>query len=197
MFQRCRTGLLLVVAAATVAHAQAPGPISSRPGYFGSPVLKVTRLRNQSAIMLGGRGAWNLTPSLAIGGGLYGTWSRVDAPVGATSVAGDPLDIKLEAFGLEVEYARNPGAPTHLTFGAFFGGAANRYLRDGTSEQDGETDFMFLLEPAIGAERRIARSVHLHVAASYRLVEGVDQRALSDSDFNGPALVVGLKLGRF
>jgi hypothetical protein len=102
----------------------------------------------------GGRGGWNITPSLALGGGLYGTITHVGGPAGAVPDAPGPLDIKFESFGLELEYAPKPRAPTHLTLNAFFGGGAAHYVQDETDEQFGETDFMFVVEPALGGEQR-------------------------------------------
>jgi hypothetical protein len=56
---------------------------------------------------------------------------------------------------------------------------------------------MFLLEPAVGVERRIFDGLHLHLAASYRLVAGVEQPGLNEGDLQGPALALAVKLGRF
>src|SRR5512136_2735542 len=68
-------------------------------GHFGAPVLKFTTVRDQGALMFGGRGGWNLTPSLTLGGGLYATVTEVDAPWQAVPDAPCPLDIKCESFG--------------------------------------------------------------------------------------------------
>lgn len=179
----------------------APQEPTSRPAanqrrYFVAPVFKYTALRDQSAVMLGVRGGKQVSQSLVFGGGLYGTLSQVDAATGVVSAAG-PLDVKFETFGVELEYVTRPGAKTHLALGAFLGGAANRYVKDATNEQDGETDFMLLLEPAVGAERNVTQWARLQLAISYRLVRGVEQRGLTQADFNGLAAAAAVKFGRF
>lgn len=166
-------------------------------GQFGAAVVKGTQLRGQSAVMFGGRGGWTITPSLVLGFGLYGTTTAVDAREGAVPDAPGALDVKLESFGLEVEYHVEGHLPTHLTLGAFVGGAAARYVRDGTNEQHGETDFMLLLEPSAGVERRIVDCLHLHLAASWRLASGVEQPGLAAGDVVGPAVALAAKIGRF
>jgi hypothetical protein len=135
--------------------------------------------------------------SLVLGFSLYGTMSEVNAPDGAVPDAPGPLDVKFETFGFDLMYAPHTTAPTKLTLGAFLGGGAGHYVRDGTHEQHGETDFMLVLEPTAGVEQRITNWLHLHLEASYRLISGVEQPGLANGDFNGPAVSLALKLGRF
>jgi hypothetical protein len=170
---------------------------SESPGwrYFGAPVIQYVRLRQQDALMIGGRGGWNVTPALTLGGGLYGTMTEVDAAPTIPGAPG-PLDLELEVFGLETEYTLRLGAPIQITASTFLGGASARYVRDGTSEQHGETDFLLLVEPAAGLERRIVGWLRLNLAASYRFVAGVEQAALGADDLAGAAARLTLKLGR-
>jgi hypothetical protein len=165
-------------------------------GYFGAPVLEYTRLRGQDALVFGGRGGWYVTRAIVLGGGLYATVTEVDAPGGGMNAPG-PLDLKLERFGLELEYHVRPAAPTHLTLGGFVGGAAVHHVRDGTNEQYGETDFLFALAPAVGVERTVTGWLHLNLAVSYRFVAGAEQPGPGRSRLRGPAVALALKLGRF
>jgi len=193
--------VIVVVLLACAGQAAAQDPVvrrdSGERGHFVAPVLEVTSLRDQGAVMLGGRGARSLTPSLMVGVGLYGTVVQVDAPEGAVPAAPYELDIKMERFGIDVEYALHPTAPTHLTVGSFLGGAALHYVKDGTRVQEGETDFVLLLQPAVGVERRITDRLHLNLAASWRLAGGVEMAGLTTGDVAGPAVALAVKLGRF
>lgn len=188
---------LFLLASNAAAEDRTPHDEASGGGHFGAPVVKYAVIRDQGEIMLGGRGGWYVTPSLVLGGGLYGGITGVDAPEGAVPDAPGRLDIRFASFGFDLEYAAHPEAPTHLTLDAFFGGAADRYVRDGTDEQHGETDFMFLFEPAVGVERRLADWVHVNLAVSYRLVSGVEQAGLENSDFNGAGVALAIKFGQF
>ena len=147
--------------------------------------------------MFGGRGGWNVTPSLTLGGGLYATVTQADGPEGFVPDSPGPLDIKLESFGLELEYAPHPAAPTHLVLYAFVGGGAGHYVRDNSREQHGETDFMLMLEPAAGVEQRISDWLHLNLTVSYRLASGVELPLLESTDLNGAAVTMAVKFGRF
>lgn len=166
-------------------------------GYFGAPLLKYTVINDQGVLIFGGRGGWYVTPSLIVGGGLYATITEVDAAEGSVPNAPGPLDIKQESFGFELEYATNPAAHTFLTFYLFCGGAAHHYVRDKNREQHGETDFMLLLEPALGVEQSIAAWLHLNLAVSYRIVNGIEQPHLENDDYNGPAITLAIKIGKF
>jgi hypothetical protein len=189
--------LLLLSVAAAAAQEKTSQQGSVGKGHFVAPVLKYTVIKDQGVLILGGRGGWNVTPFLILGGGLYATVTEVDAPEGSVPNAPGPLDIKQESFGFELEYAPQPTAQTYLTLYAFVGGAAGHYVRDKTREQHGETDFMFLLEPGVGVERRIIDWLHLNLGLSYRLVNGVEQPLLKNADFNGPSITLAVKFGRF
>lgn len=187
------------LACASEAAAQDPATRqgSSARRYFGAPVLEVTSLRDRGAVMVGGRGGLNVTSSLTVGVGLYGTLKQVDAPEGAVPTAPYPLDIKMERFGIELEYALHPGDPTYLTLASFVGGGALHYVRDGTQEQEGETDFLLLLQPAVGMERHITDRLHLSLVVCWRLAGGVEMSGLTSGDVAGPAAALAVKLGRF
>jgi hypothetical protein len=187
--------VVLICSAPSAAFAQTRG--DSGGGYFGAPALAYTRLRGQDVVVVGGRGGWYVTPSFVLGGGLYGTVTEVDAPTEAVANAPGPLDLKYEMFGLELEYHLRPTAPTHVTLAAFLGGAAARYVRDGTNEQHGETDFLLALAPGVGLERSITGWLRVDLLASYRFTGPVEQAGLRERDVRGPAVALAAKIGRF
>jgi hypothetical protein len=197
MYHRVIGIVLFLSLTAAVAQDHTPQQGAGKRGHFGAPVVKYTVLRDQGAVMFGGRGGWNPTPSLLIGGGVYATVSEVDARGGVIPETPGPIDLKFDSFGFDLEYAHHPTAPTHLTLTMFFGGAAARYAKDKTDEQQGETDFMLLLEPAVGVERRITDRFHLNLAVSYRWVNDVDQPGLEEGDLKGAAAILAAKFGQF
>jgi hypothetical protein len=68
---------------------------------------------------------------------------------------------------------------------------------DRSNEQAGETDFLFVLEPAVNAELNVTSWFHLNAGASYRLVSGVSQEKLENSDFSGMTATLTFKFGKF
>jgi hypothetical protein len=74
---------------------------------------------------------------------------------------------------------------------------ASHFVQDGNKDQFGETSFMFLLEPALGLERRVTDCLHLNVGLSYRLAGGVKQQGMGNGDFSGASVALAAKIGRF
>jgi hypothetical protein len=56
--------VFVLFAACAAAQNQAPRQSVGGRGYFGAPVVKGTVIRDQTAVMFGGRGGWNITPSV-------------------------------------------------------------------------------------------------------------------------------------
>lgn len=169
---------------------------------FGGPVIKYSRIHDQNALMVGGRGGWVLNHTLMLGGGGYGIISEVDAPAGALGPWERSLDIEFGYGGFEIEYIRNSNSLLHYSIYTLIGGGANNYVKDAGSvwdsnEQSGETEFLLVLEPAFTGELNVAPRVRLNVGLSYRLVSGIEQAGLDNSDFSGPSASLTLKFGRF
>lgn len=168
---------------------------------FGGPVVKYTFVHNQRAAMVGGRGGWIIDHSLVIGGGGYAVATEVDAPAGVLPPEG-PLDIEFAYGGLELEYIIDPKSLGHVSFYTLLGGGAINYVKDvgpvnRSNQQAGETNFMFVVEPAVNAEVNVTTWFRLNAGVSYRFVSGVSQPGLKNSDFSGLAATLAFKFGTF
>jgi hypothetical protein len=188
---------LMLLTAQAAAQEQSTSQDARGGGSFGAPVVAYTIFRGQGALMFGGQAGWNITPSLVLGGAAYATMTEVDGPSDPAIARDGPIDLKVETFGVDVAYTPHVEAPMHLTFALFAGGAAAHYVKDKTTEQQDETDFMLLLEPSVGVEKRISNGVQLRCALLYRVASGVEQPGLRASDVNGPSVSLALKFGRF
>ena len=193
--------LLLVYSANVAAQEQTLANEDGEGGGFGALVLKFTSIKNKGALIIGGRGGWIIDHSLVLGGGAYALQSEVDAPEGALPLEG-PLDIEFGYLGFEIEYIVKPQSPLHYSLYAFIGGGATNYAKDvgpffKSTEQAGETKFMFVLEPAANAELNIKTWFRLNAGISYRLVLGVTQPGLKNSDFTGLNATLTFKFGTF
>lgn len=170
-------------------------------GGFGGPVVKFISINGQGAAMIGGRGGWIINHSLVLGGGGYGVFTEVDAPAGVLPLEG-PLDIEFGYGGFEVEYIIHPKSLLHFSIYNFIGGGATNFVKDvgpvtESNEQVGETDFMFVWEPAVNAELNVTTWFRLNAGVSYRLVTGISQEGLENRDFCGMAATVTFKFGKF
>jgi hypothetical protein len=192
---------LFVFAAGGAAQEQTLIKGNFETGGFGAPVVKVTTIKDQSAVMIGGRGGWIINHSLVLGGGAYGVVNEVDAPEGALPEQG-PLDIEFGYGGFEMEYIVRPESLMHFGTYILIGGGATNYVKDvgpvtESNEQVGETDFLFVLEPAVNGELNVTTWFRLNAGVSYRVVAGVNQVGLKNSDFSGVAASLTLKFGKF
>lgn len=189
--------MLLAFAAGAAAQTQDPVRDDVRNASFFGPVVKFTTISKQAGVMAGVRGSRPVGRSLAIGGAAYFLISKVDAPDGVLPMEG-PLDIDLSYLGFELEYFLNPGSRTRYSLSTLFGGGASRYVKDTGSafkstEQSGETAFMFIVEPGGNAEWTVAKWLRLTAGVSYRLASGARHEGLKDRDLSGPAAMIALK----
>jgi len=175
-------------------------------GGFGGPVVKYTRVYGQGAIMFGARGGWVINHSLIIGGAIYGIVSEVNAPTvvppADTITPAGPMSLQLSCFGLESEYVFHPDTWIHYGVYGFIGGGSIRYVRrlNPSGNRDtrvDDSDLALVFEPGANIEVNLNPWVRLMTGVSYRIVSGVSQIGLTNSDLRGFAVSLTLKLGNF
>ncbi len=189
--------MLLAFTTGIAAAGQSPVQNDSRNEAFVGPAIKFTSIDHRLGVMAGFRGSWPIGRSLALGGAIYTLISKVDAPEGALPFEG-PLDIDLSYGGLELEYFLDPGSRTRFSLSVLVGGGATRFVKDTgstfkSSEQSGETGFMYVAEPGGNVEWTVAKWLRLDLSASYRLVSKTRKVGLKDLDLGGPSATVALK----
>jgi len=193
--------MLLMITVIATAQEETLIKGDGEKGGFGGPVVKYTTVYDQGALLVGGRGGWILNHSLVLGGGGYGVVNEIDAAAGVLPGEG-PLDIEFGYGGFEVEYILNPMSLTHYSLYALFGVGDIHYVRDiGSSfesnQTTGESDFVFVVEPAINAELNVIKWFRVDAGVSYRLVMDVSQVGLDGSDFSGITAILTFKFGNF
>jgi len=170
-------------------------------GGFGAPVVKFTSISGQSAVMVGGRGGWIRNHCWVFGGGGYQIVNEIDAAVGVLPGEG-PLDIEFGYGGFELEYVFHPMSLTHFSLYTLLGAGDIHYVRDvgsvsESNQTTGESDFVFVVEPAVNGELNVISWCRLNCGLSYRLVMDVEQVGLDNSDFSGLTATITLKFGKF
>jgi hypothetical protein len=199
---------LLVICARAVAEDPAPPkqapepeaqvliPRAARHGGWGGPVVQVSTVRDQTAVLVGGRGGWIVDRRFTIGGGGFGLVNEIPAPPEAHGTA-EQLDLKMGYGGGWVEYTFAPLRLLHVSIGALVGGGELSLAYRGGGAFGSRNDGFFVAEPAIVAELNLATSVRVDVGAAYRWIEGVEMEGLSRSDVAGLSVVAAVKFGKF
>jgi hypothetical protein len=165
-------------------------------GGFGGPVIKVTTLNGENAIMVGGRGGWLINHSFVLGGGGYGVTTNVNALV--TDTIKRFLDMGYG--GVDLEYIASSDELLHLTMGLLVGGGGIGYRNENEDSFNTQRhmDTFFVLEPAVHAELNITHFFRIAAGVSYRYITGLSNNNVStDSKLSGPAALLVFKFGEF
>ena len=157
-------------------------------GGFGAPVLKLSQVRGQFAVFVGGRGGWIINHKFVIGGGAYGLASDVPMPT-------SPLRRGLEFGygGFELEYIIASDNVIHATLMSLVGGGGIRIDNYGWWEHDG----VFVLEPAGSIELNVTTFFRLGIGGGYRWVTDVNSAFLTNADMTEWFGSFAFKFGKF
>lgn len=168
-------------------------------GGFGGPVMGFTTIRDQAALLMGGRGGWLINHRLVIGGGGYGVTHRLDVPGGAT-VADADYQTMFGYGGFWTEYIVAPSRLVHGSVGLLIGAGSLKYHRFRHSPMvggDSDDDAFFVLDPTVSVELNVVSFMRLALFANYRRVWGVDLTGMDNGDVSGVGAGAMLKFGRF
>lgn len=173
-------------------------------GGFGGPVIKYTQIKNEPAVLLGGRGGWIINHSFIIGGGGYGLVNNINRnyPFVSGYLLNRPY-INFGYGGLELEYIALSDNLTHFSVCTLIGGGGVSYRNNLWEENDNYNDWnspndaFFVFEPSVNLELNVIDFLRLNAGVSYRFISGVNLDNLKNSDFAGPSAVLTLKFGKF
>ncbi len=172
---------------------------------FGAPELKISRMNDDLAVMIGGRGGMIFNHQLVLGGGGYGLVN--DVPVAITPDSTRYLNFGYGGFFLG--YIMAPNKLIHLDFNTLIAagglGFRDAVFRDWDDEWDeyedfdvdAHTDAVLVLEPTLNLILNLTTWMRLGVGASYRYVYGLDNPYIGDLDMSGGSLTFSLKFGMF
>ena len=166
-------------------------------GGFGGPVVKYTQIKNEPAVLVGGRGGWIINHTFVIGGGGYGLVNQIEADY---LVDFNQPYINFGYGGLELEYIIQSDRLVHFSIYTLIGaGGVNyrdKYYNDWYN-WDFHSDEFFVLEPALNVEVNITSFFRINAGASYRYISGLSYNDLSNEDFSGFSGVLTFKFGSF
>jgi hypothetical protein len=171
-------------------------------GGFGGPVVKFTELKDEFAVLVGGRGGWLINHTFSIGGGGYALVNQsIDERVLSPETT---IFMTMGYGGLELEYIANSNNLVHMTLSALVGGGGIDYMMKSRHGHWDESDYLaddadafFVVEPAINGELNVLKYFRVDVGLSYRFISGIETDGISDNDLSGLAGNIALKFGKF
>ncbi|OGC90870.1 MAG: hypothetical protein A2W25_13145 [candidate division Zixibacteria bacterium RBG_16_53_22] len=171
-------------------------------GGFGAPVVKFTELKDEFAVLVGGRGGWIINHSFSIGGAGYGLVNQdIDERIISTDTT---LFLTMGYGGVEFEYIASSEKLMHMTISSLIGGGAIDYLAKSNSRDwdhhdyhSDNADAFFVFEPAINGELNVVEFFRIGAGVSYRFISGVETEELTDNDLSGLAANIMFKFGKF
>ena len=164
-------------------------------GGFGGPVLKVTNINGESAVMVGGRGGWIINHSFVLGGGGYGLVTDVKAKT--TDLLHQYIEMGYG--GLDIEYIASSNDLLHLSIGLLVGGGGIGYKMDNNDllMETYKKNSFFVLEPSVYANLNVTHFFRVAAGVSYRSVSGLSSVVSTNADLSGPSANLVLKFGAF
>jgi hypothetical protein len=184
----------MTTAAAAQEHTLINGNVAIRA--FGEPVAKYAWINEQSSLLAGGRGGVILNRSFVIGGAGYGLVNDVH---GSPTGVGGPLALRFGYGGGTIEYIMMPDAVAHMSITSLVGAGGTSWVESRNrgfddDRQVGRSDAFFVFEPGLNLEVNLTHGIRVNVGATYRLLSGVEQAGLRDSDLSGPSATFSVKL---
>jgi len=172
-------------------------------GGFGAPVIKFTSINSQFGVLVGGKGGWIINHSIILGAGGYGLVNQTDGPVSSVS---NNVSLVLGYGGFEMGYIISSDKIVHSAVGILIGAGAVSQRKNYNIFNYNITlpnlaalgyDNFFIAEPEVDIEFNIVRFLRIDIGASYRIISGVNQNGLKNSDLAGVSGIMTLKFGKF
>jgi len=165
-------------------------------GAFGAPVLKYTRLADQSALIVGGKGGWIINKRIVLGAGYYALTSDVSSDF-TDEEYNQNLMLKFNYGGLEFEYLVLFESRYNLTINMLMaGGGLNFYLKDINKNFSARN--LLVWEPQLNFEVELYKWFHADAGISYRMISGYTEvYNISKNDLQGITVLLILKLGEY
>ena len=163
-------------------------------GGYGGPVLKIGNYNSNAGVLTGGRGAWIINHTFAIGGGGYNLTTKID--MDRTSESGKDLFLGINYGGVELEYIHNSDDVFHWTIHTTIGGGTVSMVEENTRNEV-FSDGFYVIEPTIHMDINIAKWFRIGVGVSYFAPIGAQLEDITSSELSGPNRALVFKCGAF
>ena len=164
-------------------------------GGYGGPIIQVTQINKQSAVLVGGVGGWIINHTFVLGGGGYGLVTDVTSNYANPFLGSQYLTVGYG--GLYLEYIQSSDDVIHFTVGALIGAGNVGYRDQEMFYMNRSKDNFFVLEPNVQVNVNVTQFFRISAGANYRWVTGVRNDITSDADLSGPSGLLILRFGMF
>jgi len=167
-------------------------------GGYGGPTISVTNLGDETAVLMGGSGAWitklESGNSISFGMAGYGLASNLKVD----EISGNENEYLFFGYGgFQTEFTYQSNNIFHTTFKTLIGsgitGNRSKY-HDFDENHDG---MFFALEPSVNVEANVTKHFRIETGISYRFISGSNNSDFSDKDLSGLNGLISLKFGWF
>jgi hypothetical protein len=192
--------ILIIIAVSTLVSAEDQmlfgGKITH--GGFGGPVLKFTKIKDQNAVFIGGRGGWIINHTMVLG---LGGYVMANENIDKVQISpGHSRFLSVGYGGFEMEYVAMHNRLFHPALSILIGGGSASYIDkyfDDIDDDEDDFDGFFIVEPTVNVELNVIPIMRANIGLGYRYVSGVEYYGLKDSDISGLAGSLSMKFGIF
>jgi hypothetical protein len=161
-------------------------------GEYGAISSIVGSVRNTTAVLVGGRGGWILSPSFSMG--IAGYTLVNDISGRQPDTAGNRL-MTLSYGGIDLEYTFALSESLYLTFQELIGAGSISHRESPYHNPKQYHDPFAVFEPSVSLEVGVSKIFRIGIGASYREVEWLDSNIATRADLGGPSGFLFLKIG--
>jgi len=178
---------------------------SYKSGGYGAPEVKFTNVNDEFGVLVGGRGAWIINSTFAIGGAGYGLVTSHSIPDYFTR--NDTIAYLRTGYGcLYLSYINSSSELVHFTIntligagGASYTSSISDFFNDNNRHHSNvyETTAYFIFEPQLGMEINVLKVFRIELTAGYRFISGLELSKTKNSDISGFSGGIAFKFGSF
>jgi hypothetical protein len=158
-------------------------------GAYIAPVIKLSRLNHELAVLAGGHGGLIFNRSFVIGLGAYGLVNEIEVNTQSHQL------VDFGYAGLLLGYVNRSHKIIHVSVHSLIGGGGLRYRT--CFYDDWYDDMLLVFEPSVDVEVNVTKHFRIGLGGSYRFAHGVEFDGLVNDDINGPSGALTFKCGVF
>jgi hypothetical protein len=185
-----------IITTACILSVTAVSAQSFESGAFAAPVFKYTKLVNQSAFIIGGRGGWIINKRFVLGAGYYTLTSDVKTTYFDLQNNQNVM-MNFNYGGLEFEYLLFNNKRFNLSFNMLVAGGGVEFYVPDRSKRYPSTNLL-LWEPQLSLEIEIYEWLHADAGVGYRMISyKYDLYDVTKNDLQGINVLLSFKMGKY